>query len=569
MAALSKDEIQRRVDAVRTQRSEIENHVIDEYRAGYIGRREFMRRGAVVGMSLPLLSFLATACGSGEKTESGSGGTPATQADVTPGGTIKAGLQTPGSDLNPVVVNNQGALAVLGQSGEYLIYSDSKLKPVPRLAESWKPNRDASQWTFNIRQGVKFQDGKPMTAQDVAATFNLQSDPDTGGNALSAFTGVLSKGGAQAVDDKTVVFELEAPNGNFPFNTSSDNYNLIILPKGFDPEKWPKTFPGTGPWKLEKYTPDVGVNYTRNPDYWDKFLLTQKAGYEIKFYEKEEAAILGIQGDEVDVLAQFSPVNGKPLLTDANINVIELRASQHRQLHMRTDKEPFTDKRVRQAVALLINRDNIVKGLLEEKSDYGNDSPFAPVYPSTDKSVPQRKQDVEKAKALLAEAGKSNLDLELRTWQVFEVPQYAQLIQNDLKAAGINVKLNITDAASYYGDAVFGKSPWLDSTMGLTEYGHRGVPNVFLNAPLKSDGTWNSAHFKNKEYDQLVTDYVSALDLQSQRAAAKKIQELLLDEVPIVFAYFYFYLTATKPSIAGVDVSAMGHCDVSQAGQKA
>ena len=124
-------------------------------------------------------------------------------------------------------------------------------------------------------------------------------------------------------------------------------------------------------------------------------------GNEIKYYEKEEAAVLGIQGDEIDVLAQFSPVNGKPLLTDPNVNVIELRASQHRQLHMRTDQEPFNDKRVRQAVALLVNRDNLVKGLLEGKSDYGNDSPFAPVYPSTDKSVAQRKQDVEKAKALL------------------------------------------------------------------------------------------------------------------------------------------------------------------------
>jgi len=175
---------------------------------------------------------------------------------------------------------------------------------------------------------------------------------------------------------------------------------------------------------------------------------------------------------------------------------------------------------------------------------------------------------VEKAKALLAEAGKSSLDIELRTWQVFEVPQYAQLIQQDLKAAGINVKLNITDAASYYGDAVYGKSPWLDSSFGITEYGHRGVPNVFLGAPLKSDGTWNSAHFKNKAYDKLVTQYVSAIDLQSQRAAAKQIQEMLLDEVPIVFAYFYFYLTATKPTVAGVDVSAMGHVDVATAGFK-
>src|SRR5215207_1289912 len=568
VGALSKDEIQRQVDAVRSQRSELENHVIDEYRAGYIGRREFMRRGAVVGMSLPLLSFLATACGSGEK-EPSSGGSPATSTDVSKGGTIRTGLQLPGSDLDPIKVNNQGALAVLSQSGEFLIFSDRELKPVPRLAESWEPNADGSKWTFKIRQGVKFQDGKPMTAQDVAATFNLHADPDAGSNALSAFKGVLSKGGAQATDDSTVVFELEAPNGNFPFNTSSDNYNLIILPKGFDNEKWSKTFAGTGPWKMEKYTPNVGVNYTRNPDYWDKTRQPLPDRNEIKFYEKEEAAILGVQGGEVDVLAQFSPVNGKALLSDQNVQVIELRASQHRQMHMRTDKEPFNDKRVRQAVALLINRDNIVKGLLEEKSDYGNDSPFAPVYPSTDKSVAQRKQDVEKAKALLSEAGKSNLDIELRTWQVFEVPQYAQLIQQDLKEGGINVKLNITDAASYYGEAVYGKSPWLDSTFGITEYGHRGVPNVFLGAPLKSDGTWNSAHFKNKEYDALANEYIKAIDLSSQRATAKKIQEMLLDEVPIVFSYFYFYLTATKPAVAGVDVSAMGHVDVAQAGMKA
>jgi len=408
-----------------------------------------------------------------------------------------------------------------------------------------------------------------MTAEDVAATFNYQADPETGGNALSAFTGVLKGGGAQATDESTVVFELEAPNGNFPFYTSSDNYNLIILPKGFDVESWPKNFMGTGPWKLEKYTPNVGVTYTKNTDYWDKARQPKPDRHEIKYYEQEEAAILGVQGDEVDLLAQFSAVNGKALLNDPNVNVLELRAAQHRLVHMRTDKEPFNDKRVRQAVALLINRDNVVKGLLEEKADYGNDSPFAPVYPTTDKSVAQRRQDVEKARALLSEAGVSNADVELRTWRVFEVPQYAQLIQNDLKPAGINVKLNVTDAASYYGDAVYGKSPWLDSTFGITEYGHRGVPNVYLNAPLKSDGTWNSAHFRNKQYDQLVADYVAAIDLQSQRAAAKQIQELLLDETPVIISYFYFYLSALKPTMAGVSVSAMGQVDVSQAGPKA
>lgn len=92
-----------------------------------------------------------------------------------------------------------------------------------------------------------------------------------------------------------------------------------------------------------------------------------------------------------------------------------------------------------------------------------------------------------------------------------------------MREIGGNIKLNIMDQGAYYGDAVPGKSAWLDSTMGITDYGHRGVPNVFLQAPLLSTGTWNGAHFNNKEYDGLVSGYVAALDLEAQRAAASKI----------------------------------------------
>jgi peptide/nickel transport system substrate-binding protein len=95
--------------------------------------------------------------------------------------------------------------------------------------------------------------------------------------------------------------------------------------------------------------------------------------------------------------------------------------------------------------------------------------------------------------------------------------------------------------------------------MGITDYGHRGVPNVLLSAPLKSDGSWNSAHFKNAEYDGLVAQYVAALDLAAQRTTASKIQKLLLDETPVLFTYFYDYLTATVKNLGGVQSTAMGH----------
>ena len=105
--------------------------------------------------------------------------------------------------------------------------------------------------------------------------------------------------------------------------------------------------------------------------------------------------------------------------------------------------------------------------------------------------------------------------------------------------------------------------------MGITDYGHRGVPNVFLTAPLTSSGTWNAAHFADPAYDKAVADYVAALDVGSQKTAAKKIEELLLDETPLVIPYFYFHLSAVQKGYAGVQVTGMGHIDLTQAGATA
>ena len=563
----------RRVDAIRAQSSELQNHLIDEYKSGHINRREFVRRGTVIGMSVPLVSFLAAACGTGDKGGGGGGGGADTavkaggkQVEVKPGGTLKLGMSPgPSTEIDPIKVADEGGLGVMSQTGEFLAWSDSKLQLQPRLAESWKPNSDGSVWTFKIRQGVKFHDGSTMTAEDVASSINALSDPKNGSNALSTFAGVLSKDSAKATDASTVQFELDAPNGNFPYMLGSDNYNAIIVPKDLS-GAWEKTFPGTGPWKLERYTANSGVSYVKNPDYWDKTRIPKLDRQQVKFYPKEQAQVLALQSGDVDVLVHFSPTGGKALLNDPNVTVIELRASVHREIHLRNDKKPFDDKRVRQALALAVDRPALVNGLMAGKSDFGNDSPFAPVFPSTDKSVAQRKQDLEKAKALMQQAGVTSASATIDTWDGFELPDLAQLLQNDAAKIGLKLKPNVTPAGTYYGDAVFGKSPWLDSTIGITDYGHRGVPNVFLAAQLQSKGVWNAAHFKNETFDSLFKDYVAALDLNAQRGAAKKIQELLLDETPNLYTYFYFFLTGTRKNVGNVEVSAMGHYDITKAG---
>jgi len=552
----------------RRRRNDIENHIVDEYVAGRIDRREFIRRGTVAGLSLPMISFLIAACGGANDTNSassaaaGSGSSTAAATGATKtGGTIRLGITTPSTEVDPVLNGDTGGLAMLAMTGEFLCVDENK-KLTPWLAESWTSNADASEWTFKIRQGVNFNDGTPMTAKDVAASINRLSDPANKSNALSAFTGVLSKDSATAPDDTTVVFKLDAPNGSFPYYLSSDNYNAIILPAAYA-GNFTKTFPGTGPWKMASYTEGASASFVRNDGYWGKKAIPDKL--DITFASDEAAQVLALQGGQLDVVQQVSVSGAQAILNDPAYNIIALQSSAHRQLSMRCDQKPFDDVRVRQAIALSIDRKAIVDGIFQGKSDLGNDSPFAPVFAQTDTSVPQRTQDVAKAKQLIADAGASGASTELVANQTQEIPEYAQIVVDAAKAIGVNIKLKVEDSNTYYGEAVFGKSHWLDSVMSLVDYGHRGVPNVFLSAPLLSDGTWNAAHYKDPQYDKMVADYIAAVDLQTQQKLAGGIQQKLLDDTPIIFAYFYNFLSPTKAGITGVRTTAMSHVWVDQA----
>jgi peptide/nickel transport system substrate-binding protein len=545
-----------RLDQIRAGQGEIANHIIDEYAAGRMSRRDLLRRGAVVGISLPVLGAVISACG-------GSSSSPSASPSGTSGATIRVGIVLPTGAINPVTVADQGGLDMLAQTGEYLTLSDQQLTLRPVLATSWTPNSTADVWTFKIRQGVKFHDGSPLTADDVVYTYKLQTNPKSTANALSAFGGALTPDGVQKVDDYTVAFHLTAPNGNFPYLTSSDNYNMIIIPNNYDPAKWQSSFIGTGPFVLKSYTATVGASFTRNQQYWGPKALP--AATEFTFYKNQTPAIPALTSGSIDVLGQFAVTGGEQLLT-GGYTVSKLKSSAHRELSMRNDQAPFTDPRVRQAIALTINRPDIIKALFKGYADLGNDSPFAPVFPSTDTSVPQRAQDIAKAKSLLSAAGHPNgFTTQLVTEDFLEIPQYAQIVAQAAKSIGVTINLKVESSAAYYGKATFGNSDWLDATMSLVDYGHRSVPNVFLGAPLETynaktgTGTWNAAHFNNAQYNKLAAQYIATSDLSTQRSIAGQIQTLLLNETPIIYAYFYNYLSAWAKNVTGPYPTAIGH----------
>jgi peptide/nickel transport system substrate-binding protein len=529
-------------DTLRGSTAAISNAVIDDCLAGRISRRAFLHHAAVLGLTAPLLGALAPSRVRGA-------------ANARP--VVTVGMPVPVGLIDPLTVGDTGGVCLLSQTGEYLALSDPQLQLKPMLAESWRPNADGSVWWFEIRRGVKFHDGQTLTAHDVVATMDRLADPANGSIALSVFAGTLSKGGARARDDVTVEFRLDAPNGNFPYLVSSDNYNAIISPANYA-GGFERNFNGTGPFRLEKYTAKARASFVRNDQYWGAPPIPGRLLF--SFYDSIQAQVLAMQGGQLDVLLHVPVQGSQALLADPRMNVVALKSSAHEQLHMRTDKGAFADKRVRRAVALCLNRENLVRGMFRGRAVLGNDSPFAPIFPSTDPAVPQREQDLARAKELLAEAGVPNgFKATLTTERFQEIPDYAVVIQNALRRIGVDLTLNVEDQSAYYGRAVFGSSDWLDSRMGIEDYAHRGVPNTILRASLGSQGTFNAAHFANPDYDRLVAGYIAALDPAAQRSFAGRIQRLLLEETPVITAYFYDWLSVTAKHVTGVRPTAMGH----------
>ncbi|HEX3634590.1 MAG TPA: ABC transporter substrate-binding protein, partial [Paraburkholderia sp.] len=187
------------------------NHAIDEFIAGRITRRDLLRYASVIGLSLVGGGVL-----NAPRARAQGAPSPANQ-------TIRVAHLTPAGAVDPLTVTDAASLALLNQTGEFLIDDDGeKLVLKPALALSWKPNDKGDVWTFKLRANVKFHDGQAFAAKDVVATFDRLADPASGSAALSVLKGVLSKGGAKVVDDHTVAFHLDAPNGNFPYYVSSD-----------------------------------------------------------------------------------------------------------------------------------------------------------------------------------------------------------------------------------------------------------------------------------------------------------------------------------------------------------
>jgi peptide/nickel transport system substrate-binding protein len=545
----------------RTEAGPIENNLIDELVAGELDRQEFLQRATMFGLGVGITGALLKLVGESELAF-------AAPAAVPSGGTLRVGITAFGASLEPYLLNEGGSLAFAGIPGEYLTFTNPQGRVVPWLAESWKPNANATVWTFQLRKGVRFHNGKEMTSADVVAC--LKHYVSKGSNA--GLGPIYDASGVSARGRYTVVVRLKSPVGVFPYLLSQTTYQAIIQPASIvaKPGTWVKSgMIGTGAFRVRNYVDKKSAELVRFDRYWGGRVPLD--GVRITFFQGSAPLVLALRAGQIDLAFQLSPQEAQVFRNNSRYTYYALPTAAHRQVCMRTDQGVLRDPRVRRAVALAVNRPEQVTKIMLGAAQVGNDNPFWRGFASTDPSIKQRTQNLELAQALLRAAGAENLKFNLTTWNFLDHTDHAASLQAYAREAGIEMGIEVMDVGKYYdaepaGADYFTTTPWLNRTCTLTEYGARGVPNVYITRCYQSTGDWNASHYKNPEFDQLANTYLAASEVAAQRRATKRMAGLLLRDTPVITDYFIRYVTASSSKVKGYVPEGISHVRLTKVG---
>ena len=459
-------------------------------------------------------------------------------ASAQDGGALRIAWLTPAT-LDPRSASGDSEIAILNALYDYLIETDAAANLVPRLASSWEHSDDGLVYRLNIRADATFHDGSPLTVDDVLWTiqWHLESE-STVASLLSSVESVAAAG------DSAIAFTLSAPNPDFLYNLTDNKF--VILQEGA--ENVGTEFNGSGPFALEEIIPGDRAIMRANSDYWGGAPSIDRL--EFIFFDDQQAGIAAVQGGSIDGILRLDNSSFLGFAADVNFNTTDIPTSGHHLTRLRSDRAPGSDARVRKAFKLATDRDAIWERVQLGFGAVGKDSPIGPAFGQyflADAAVPAR--DPEAAAALLAEAGyPDGLDMILHTPNSGTWPDLAQAIAAQWEEAGIRVEVQLEDENTYWAEA------WMEVNLGVTGWGARPIPQLYLDLAYHSEAPWNESHYSNARVDELIEIARGALDEDERRAAYKEIQQILLDEGPVVVPYFFAQFMVLAGKVSGVQL---------------
>ncbi len=502
-----------------------------------LSRRWLLTVATGLATGLPPLAGLAAAAGPAI-------GTPRR------GGVLRISVDQAASVINPLLtrVNPEYLVTELLYSG--LTRLTPEMVAEPDLAASWSANEALTEWRFVLRKGLTFHDGSPCTARDVAATFAAILDPRT---ASPGRTNVGPIDTIEALDDTTALFRLKAPFADLPVALAYTNARIIpaAIATG-DLTRLSREAIGTGPFKLVSYEPDQRIVVARNPAYYDP-ARPHLDRIEVMVYPDPTAQASALLAGDTDLMANTTP-SEFPRLTGAK-GVVSLRipSGQFLNVNMGCDQMPFSDVRVRQALALTVDRTAMVGFVAQGYGTPGNDTPLSPAYHFY-KDMPLKKPDIATAKKLLAEAGyPAGLDL---TMIASSTPstrtQLAVAIREMAKPAGLRITVQTMPHATYLAQV------WKKGSFYVGFYNMQATADAIFSLLYTSDAAWNETRWDNKDFDKLIDTARVTTDEAGRRVLYEQAQTMMHQQVPSVIPVFFDLLAAQRSWVQGYTLHPRG-----------
>lgn len=422
-----------------------------------------------------------------------------------------------------------------------LVRLDSKLTVQPELAESWNVSNGDKTYTFSLRKGVKFHNGQELTSADVKYSFERILDEKTGAIARSLFTSIEK---IDTPDPYIITFTLKSPAAAFLTNLANPNASIVSkgVVSGGDPAKRENVI-GTGPYKLGDWVSDNYMVLDRNPDF---FIKGQPVIQSIRFnvVPTEDGILAAMRSKNADFAFIEDPKVAKLARADKSLQLQAIPSLRYYMIFLNTKRKPFDDVRVRQALALAVDRQEIVNG-----AAFGEGTITGPFPPSlVPYSLPATQlfgyqRDLEKAKKLLAEAGYPNgfsFTMMTQTTGPANAPAIAQIVQEQLKKLNIDVKIELLEYAQWaerWRKADYDVAPGLNS--GQPD------PDYYYYRYFRTGESLNYiTGYSNPEADRLLDTGAKSLDAEKRLAAYKDLQRVLANDVPFIWLYvgYEYYL---------------------------
>ena len=454
------------------------------------------------------------------------------------GGTLVAAISAEPDQLDPHVTSAYVSFQVAENVFDTLVEPDENLEMVPSLAESWEVSDDGLTYTFDLRDGVTWHDGTPLTANDVVYSFGRWSTNN--GWRFAEGTEVT------APDDDTVVFSLPAPAPNLLSNLGAYKGLAIVQQANVESGDIQTAPIGTGPFKVGAWNLGDSVELVRNDGYWGG--APSLDGVTYRFVPDPTVALTNLQAGEAHWSDNLPAQQVNNLKDSGDIVVESAPSNDYYYFAQNQAREPYSDPRVRQALAWAIDRDAIVQAAL-----FGNATVNQNAIPETSgwySDYAPYTRDLDKAKALLEEAGVEDLQIDLMVVSSdSQSVTAAQVIAANLAEIGVTVNIRQLDSTTWIAEQGEGNFDiYLWAWIGNLD------PSDFYYAQHHSTGIFNAQGYDNPDTDALLDQGAAETDRDARKALYDEAAKLIVDDASYIYLYNPQIVQGYSPNVEGYTV---------------